>query len=155
MPEADGLITRDQGVVLSIAVADCVPVFLYAANPRAIALVHAGRAGTLENISGVAVRMLQDAYGCDPGSIRAVIGPSICGDCYEVAPEMAEAFRAAGYIARGRHVDLWATNRQQLLECGVGAGMIVVSGCCTLEDDRLYSFRRDRTAERNLAVLAL
>ena len=152
---ADGIVTNVPGITISISVADCVPVYLFALDVGAIGLLHAGRAGTLLGIAAKGVRLLSERYGASRGSIWAVVGPSICGGCYEVSPEMAEHFRAAGLIARERHIDLWASNRVQLERVGVPAEQIHVAGMCTAEEGELFSFRRDATAARNLALLVV
>lgn len=152
---ADGIVTATPGITLSISVADCVPVYLFASDVGAIGLLHAGRAGTLLGIAVKGVRLLSECYGASIAGMRAVVGPSICGGCYEVSPELAAEFEAAGLVAQGRHIDLWASNRVQLEAAGIPAAQIGVSGLCTAEDGRLFSYRRDATAARNLGVFSV
>ncbi|MDE7080821.1 MAG: polyphenol oxidase family protein [Muribaculaceae bacterium] len=96
--DTDALITRLPGVWIGVRTADCVPVLLCADDIRAIAAIHAGWKGTRSDIVGATVRRLVD-MGADAARIRAYIGPCICADCYEVSPELAEEFRAAGLAA--------------------------------------------------------
>jgi len=153
--EADGLMTDSPDAVLCVGVADCVPVWLFDPVTRSGALLHAGREGSVAGICAAGVRALQEAYGARPGDLRAQIGPSAGPCCYEVSPEMASDYRRRGYPVRGRHLDLWELNTLQLAGAGVRPGHMAVSGACTICGDRFFSFRRNNSRERNLAVLRL
>lgn len=151
LAEADGLMTRHAGIPLGITVADCVPVFL--SSPEAVGVVHAGRAGTALGIAGRAVKALVAAYGVEPSSLCAVIGPSAGPCCYEVSPDLRDSCVEAGMVARGRHLDLWASNRAQLQAAGLDPARIRLDGRCTICQAGFYSFRAHRTARRNLALI--
>ncbi len=90
----DGLITCRSRLWLTIRTADCVPILLADTRRPAVAAVHAGWRGTLGRIAEKAVGELQAAWNCRSSELRAVIGPSIRPCCYEVGPELAEAFQA-------------------------------------------------------------
>jgi len=49
------------------------------ANSRVVSagIAHAGWRGVAKNIAGRMVSILQNEYGCDPGTIRAEVGPHI------------------------------------------------------------------------------
>lgn len=151
----DGLITNVPGLPLAIFVADCVPVFLFDPVGRAIGLVHAGREGTLLQIATHAVGMMQHAFGTHPGNLHALIGPSAGPCCYEVSPELANAFRLAGFRTDGRMLDLWQANAQQLSLAGIPEMQIMVSGICTICSTRFFSYRHGDTICRNMALLML
>ena len=90
--EVDGQITNESGVVLYVLGADCVPVFLVDVEKKVISAVHAGWRGTADNIVQAAIDKMKDKFGSDTKDIKAVIGPSICQDCYEVSADVAEIF---------------------------------------------------------------
>ena len=90
--EVDGQITNESGVVLYVLGADCVPVFLVDVEKKVISAVHAGWRGTADNIVQAAIDKMKDKFGSDTKNIKAVIGPSICQDCYEVSADVAEIF---------------------------------------------------------------
>lgn len=151
LAEADGMITAEPGIPLGINVADCVPVFLYA--PGACALVHAGRAGTAQQIAAQAVTALSSRFGVPPSSLFALIGPSAGPCCYEVSADARAACVAQGMAARGNHLDLWLSNRGQLRGAGVPDAHIHVTEWCTICQPGFFSYRAQGTASRNLAVI--
>ncbi len=153
--EADGLTTREPGLAIGVGVADCVPVFLFDPAVRCAAAVHAGRIGTQGGIAILAVEELVRLYGARPDRIHALIGPSAGPCCYEVSGEMAEIFSHSGLPARGRYLNLWAANSQQLALAGVPESHVRISGICTICDGRFYSHRADVSPGRNLAVLMI
>ena len=83
----DGHVTDVPGTALAVTVADCTPVFV--AHPRAIALLHAGWRGTASQILRVGLEAML-ALGCPANECEVHLGPSICGNCYEVGPEVFE-----------------------------------------------------------------
>ena len=151
--EADGLYTQDTTCVLGIRIADCVPVFLFDPVNRAGALVHAGRAGTFQKIAAKAVQSLKQVYQSEPNNIYAIIGPSAGPCCYEVNEKMAQEFSENGGVAQGRHLDLWQSNRAQLLQEGLAPEHIHLSEICTLCSDQFHSYRSNAPTARNIAVL--
>ena len=92
VPQTDGLVTATPGLALMVLVADCVPVLL--ASPGAVGAVHAGRAGSAAGVVPAAVAALV-GLGADLAATDALLGPSICGACYEVPAEMQASVEAA------------------------------------------------------------
>lgn len=93
--DVDGLVTNVAGLILLTQHADCTPVFLVDPVHKAVAAVHSGWRGTIRRIVRNALETMHAAFGTDPGDILAAIGPVIGGDCYEIGPEVADAFREA------------------------------------------------------------
>lgn len=153
LPETDALVTDTPGLALGIRVADCVPVYLFDPVRRVIGLVHAGREGTVLNISGAAVEVMGQDFGVTPGTVHALIGPSAGPAAYEVSEELARAFTDAGLPARGRMLDLWGANVQQLAAAGIPESQIRVAGECTMTGGRYHSHRTHGDGQRNLAIL--
>lgn len=90
----DGALTTDRSIVLSVTVADCLPVYLYDPFKEVFALVHSGWKGT--GIAENAVEMMVGKFSCRPGDISAVIGPGIGACCYDVPAERAHILGAYG-----------------------------------------------------------
>jgi YfiH family protein len=150
---ADGLITNQPEVVLTVQTADCVPVLLVDPKHRAVAAVHAGRAGTASGIVDVAVERMRESYGCDPQDIIAALGPGISGNCYEVADECLVPFRArypdwrefcTPLSEEQWLLDIPEAIRRQLMVVGVSEERIGKFSFCTFsESGRFFSYRRD------------
>jgi polyphenol oxidase len=145
---ADGHAWIAAGVSAAVTIADCVPVFL--AHPSgAAAVLHSGWRGTVAGISERAVAWYR-SRGLAPGALRAHLGPAICGDCYEVSPDVYA--QVTGQIVSGPTLlDLRAAIAGRLQTVGVHA--ISVSEWCTrCHNDRLYSHRAG-DAGRQIGVL--
>jgi YfiH family protein len=91
-PAGDGLMTAKPGVLLTIRIADCLPVLLVDPQQRAVAAVHAGWRGALARVIEKAVGDMRRAFDSDPQKLIAALGPSIRACCYEVGEEVVEAF---------------------------------------------------------------
>ena len=144
-PATDAAVTAVAGVALAVLTADCVPVLL--ADPRAgvVGVAHAGRAGAAAGIVPATLTAMT-GLGAVPGSCEVLLGPAICGACYEVPEAMRDEVEAAvpGSACRTRRgtpgVDLRAGLRRQLAALGVAR--VGVDPRCTAEDPDLYSYRR-------------
>ncbi|WP_290058555.1 peptidoglycan editing factor PgeF [Amycolatopsis solani] len=147
----DALVTATPGVALVVLVADCVPILLADAEAGVVSAVHAGRVGTRVGVVPAAVAAMREA-GAETGRIEALLGPAICGDCYEVPAEMAADVEkhVPGSACKTRKgtpgLDLRAGLWRQLADLGVGK--IGVDPRCTNEDKTLFSYRRDGTTGR-------
>lgn len=142
--EADGFVGVAAGRLFVVTVADCVPVYLVDPESRAFALLHAGWRGAAAGILGIALDRLSREHGRPPGAFRMHLGPAICGDCYEVGPEVPRAFgREPAADPGGRSTfDLRAELTQRALSRGVESSRITVSALCTrCDQDRLHSHR--------------
>jgi YfiH family protein len=139
LAEADGVVTRRRDAAPAVLVADCLPVVV--AGQRAVAVLHAGWRGLAGGVLEEGVRGLRE-YGEQEG-LEAAIGPGIGACCYEVGPEVREAFTAYGSeVWRGRNLDLEAVARRQLERAGVG--VVHTLGLCTsCHPELFFSHRRD------------
>ena len=93
----DALVTDVPGVAIGARTADCIPVLMYDPVHRAVAAVHSGWKGTVLKIAAKALSVMASKYGTSAADIIAVIGPGIGPDSFQVGPEVAEAFLAAGF----------------------------------------------------------
>jgi hypothetical protein len=91
-PKADALITNTPGLLLGVQTADCVPVLLADTKRRAVAAIHAGWRGTLARIVQKTLGRMRMEFGTRARDVVAALGPAIGGGCYEVGPEVAQAF---------------------------------------------------------------
>ncbi len=152
-PSCDGLVTRSTQVALAVLVADCVPVLL-AGSGGVVAAVHAGRPGL---VAGVVPRTLEVMRDLGAGRVDAVVGPSVCGRCYEVPAAMRDVAAQVQPVSATVSwtgtpaVDVAAGVVTQLGEAGVAVRW--VPGCSRERDD-LYSYRRDGQTGRFAGVVA-
>ncbi|MBC8256879.1 MAG: peptidoglycan editing factor PgeF [Candidatus Marinimicrobia bacterium] len=157
-PAADGLVTTSSDILLTLKVADCVPVFLFDPRKRIIGLVHSGWKGTVENIVQNAIRLMQK-NGAETEDIRCYLGPAIGTCCYEVDGEVARKFDDKAKVKineRKWKVGLHDQISLQLVEMGIPAQNIGVSNMCTYELPKCHSYRRDgENAGRMFAFLGL
>ena len=161
----DALTTNVPGVAISVRTADCIPVLLYDSVHKAVAAVHDGWRGTVQRLSQKVIDFMRERYGTDSSDLKAVIGPGIGPDSFQVGQEVVDAFASAGFpmdkilsdrgpkcpteddpMAGGLHIDLWRANCWLLEESGVSSANIQVAGICTYRNnDRFYSARREGT----------
>lgn len=93
-PKADALITSTPGLLLGVQTADCVPILLADTRRRVVAAIHAGWRGTLARIAVKTLGRMTMEFGTRPRDVVAELGPAIGRCCYEVGPEVAQAFAA-------------------------------------------------------------
>ena len=146
--DGDGLVTDRPGHGALVWTADCVPVLIAGAD--VVAAVHSGWRGSAADIVGTAVGVLERTFGAAPRTLRAALGPSVCGRCYRVGPEVPVALAAFGLDEHrwldGDHVDLRGFLATRLEALGVPPEEIETVGGCTVESPDLASFRRDGEA---------
>lgn len=156
--DVDGLITDIPGITLVTFFADCVPLYFLDPVHKAIGLSHSGWRGTVKRMGQVTVDAMKEAFGTRPEDIIACIGPSICGDCYEVGEEVADEFADAFHEKyhdvillkkqNGKYqLDLWKANEIVLKEAGIKGDNLTVTNICTYCNPQLL-FSHRRTAER-------
>jgi polyphenol oxidase len=151
----DAIFTDAPRLALAVQVADCVPVLVAEPVGRLAGAAHAGRAGLAAGVVTALVTAMTAAGG-QPGRMRALIGPAICGGCYEVPAAMQDEVSAVVPEARCQTragtagLDLVAGVAAQLAAAGVG--QVSRDGRCTRESADLYSHRRDGTTGRFAAL---
>jgi len=147
----DALVTRQPGLALAVLVADCVPVLLVDTRAGVVGAAHAGRTGTAAGVATATVAAMT-RLGARPQQLDVLLGPAICGACYEVPPQLqaeveAEVPGSATATRAGTTgLDLRAGLARQL--AAVGVRTVVSDPRCTAEDPTLFSFRRDGVTGR-------
>lgn len=146
----DGHVTDTPGTALAVTIADCTPVFV--AHPGgAVAALHAGWRGTAARILDVGLDALT-AMGYPADECVVHLGPSICGACYEVGPEVLSAVYGIPATGKGQ-LDVREVLREQARRRGVQ--QISASSACTrCHADRFFSHRGGDPG-RQLGVIAL
>ena len=155
---SDALVTDDSNLVLSITVADCLPLYFYDPTKKVIGLAHAGWRGVENRISLEVVKTFEQNYHSVKSDIQVFIGPHIGACHFEVRDDVAKKFLSWPEFITERagkiFIDLAGIVRQQLLDFGVPIENINISSECTYcLSDKYFSFRRDNPGEDNMEVM--
>ena len=161
VPGVDALITDRPGLAVAALAADCATVALFGHDDRTVAVVHCGWQGLVADVVGETVSALRARRVV---VAAAVLGPSVCGQCYPVPSERADAVRQACSSAVGTVAVVTCADGQPGVDVGAGvaarlqelapSAVIARSRSCTVEDPTLFSYRRDgRTGRQALVVV--
>ena len=152
-PTCDAMITTKPGISLAVMVADCIPLLFV--SKEAVAAVHVGRAGLINRVAIKALHQMQTMGAID---VHAIIGPSICGRCYEVPFEMQQDVIAD-------HPRAFATTHTGTPGLDLPSGLIAelvsegvtyeASTVCTMEDELFFSHRKHNPTGRFAGVVSL
>lgn len=152
-PTCDGLITTKPSVPLAVMVADCIPLLLV--SKESVGAIHVGRAGLVNRIALKAIHTMRSLGAID---IHAILGPSICGACYEVPFEMQQEVMQEHPLA-------YATTRKGTPALNLPKALIAdlvsvgvsyeASDICTFEDQMYFSHRRTNPTGRFAGVVTL
>ena len=146
--EADGHLAAERGIVLTVSIADCVPIFM--AHPSGIVgLLHSGWRGTVGRIVDAGINAF-GRLGLPPDELKVHLGPAICGRCYEVSADV-RAQLTGQPVNRAGNVDLRSLIAEHARELGV-SDISVSPDCTKCDNDRYFSHRAGDTG-RQIAVI--
>jgi YfiH family protein len=148
----DGFFTNQNGILLTLCFADCVPLYFIAPERKMIGVAHAGWKGTVNEIARKMVNAWE-VEGIAPEEIYVTIGPSICGKCYIVDDKVINFVeniledgeeKPYNLIKEGQYaLDLREVNRKILNSAGIPEKNIAVTELCSSCDEEFFSHRRD------------
>lgn len=152
-PTCDALVTTNPDLSLAVMVADCIPLLLI--SDAVAGAVHVGRAGL---VNGIANHTIEVMRNLGARNIHAVLGPSICGKCYEVPIQLQAQVSAI-------HPDSYSTTRNSTPALDLQAGLVAqlisqdisfeASTVCTMENSLYFSHRRDNPTGRFVGVVKI
>jgi YfiH family protein len=167
----DALVTQQARLCICVSTADCIPILLYDAETKSVAAVHAGWRGTAARIVEKVIAEMTARLGTRPSALRAVIGPGISLEAFEVGDEVYEQFSNNGFdmeqialrfpdtknpAQQKWHIDLPLCNRLQLCCAGLSEQNIFTADICTYRNPAFFSARREGIATgRNMTCLTL
>ncbi len=159
LPAADGLITSEADLPLAIMVADCSCLLVSNREGQVIGSFHAGWRGVFANMPFHAAKAFENGWGISPKELVVWISPLICGECFEVGPDIWESFKREWgdrfTLEDPLRIDLPKLIRHQWVDSGVDPENIESPGLCTFEQTTLFSHRRGETPNgRMMGVLS-
>jgi YfiH family protein len=152
-PTADALVSGIPGIALAVQVADCIPLLLH--SEESVAAVHVGRKGLMNGVALSAIEVMKEMGA---RRIQAIIGPAICGKCYEVSQEIHDEVielhpDACSTTAEGKPaLDIIKALHKVLMDTEISVDN---QSRCTLENVDLFSYRRDGVTGRQAGVISL
>ncbi|QGT99698.1 Multicopper polyphenol oxidase [Candidatus Syntrophocurvum alkaliphilum] len=159
----DGMICNTPNLYLLTYYADCVPVFFYDPQNRAVGLAHSGWKGTMGNIAVETVYAMEKNFNCHRQDIKVYIGPGIARCCFEIQKDLvekvSEKYNEISDIIllkdnNGYKWDLHSTVRIMLEKYGVLSKNIICSSLCSFcNSDLFFSYRRDRGSTGRMTAL--
>lgn len=166
----DGLITNLKNVALVTYVADCQSILIYDTKNKVIGNVHSGWKGTLTRISTNAINIMINVFNSNPEDIKIYISPSIHKCHFEVGEELKEEFikefsdiNIEDYITKGDYkeeqkyyIDTVEINKKVLMNLGIKEENISSSDICSVCNDEIHSYRKDKPNDgRNVTLICM
>jgi len=154
--DTDGVVTNNKDLILSIQVADCIPIYLYDYRNQNIGLIHAGWRGIISGIIEKGIEWMKELKSI-PINIKVVLGPSIKQCCFEIGPEVAKLFDNK-FQENGRgdrtRLDLQNVVIDKLIGMNIQNENIIDLKECTCCSNQYHSYRKDgNNAGRMIAMI--
>ena len=141
----DGMVTQEKNIGLLIRHADCQSAIFYDPRQKALANVHCGWRGSVQNIYQKTIQALHDLYGSQPSDLHVCIGPSLGPQFAEFKhyrEELPKNFWS--FQVKPEYFDFWAISQNQLIQAGVPKKQIEIAEICTYENrEECFSYRRN------------
>jgi hypothetical protein len=155
--EGDAMVTNIPQKFLVMQVADCQSVLIYDSVQQVVANVHSGWRGSISNIIGQTLQVMEKSFGCRAQDIVAGVGPSLgpcCAEFVNYEKEIPKMYWK--YRDNNNHFDFWAISCDQFNEAGVPTENVELSRLCTKCDSkRFFSYRKKATTGRFAAFIGL
>jgi len=153
----DALVTDVSGKFLMVQLADCQSILLYDPIQKVVANVHCGWRGSIKDILGRTVDVMNKRFRCNSRDIIAGIGPSLgpcCAEFINYRSEIPEKFWH--YKSANDHFDFWSLSRDQLIGAGLLRENIETGGICTkCNTESFFSYRGEGQTGRFASVIGL
>ena len=152
-PACDAVFTREPGIACAVLTADCLPVLLMSDDGQEVAAVHAGWRGLANGAIATAVERFSLS-----SRLKAVIGPAIGFEAFEIGVEVREAFaNAPEYCFRTLEGDKYLADLHAIaewqLECLGIRCLSGLSGCTVRQNHQFYSYRKEGQTGRIASLI--
>ena len=156
-PHADAIYTTEKGIGLGVTHADCQAAIFYDPVHEAIAVVHSGWRGSVQNIYARLIDTMHRELGTQPHNLVVCISPSLGPDHAEFKNyrhELPKDFW--DFQKKPLYFDFWGISKMQLAKCGVLDKNVEIAGICTYcSHDDYFSYRHEKDTGRNATVVAM
>jgi len=156
--KTDALLTQERKRTLIMFFADCMPIYIYIPKIRLVGLVHSGWRGSIRDFPLKVIRFIKNSYNVESREIFVSVGPSIHACCFEVKEDFINQLprEYSNFIIKRENktfYDLTALVKYQFGKEEIPNSNIEISDICTFCNSKFYSFRRDKTLNRNLGYI--
>ena len=156
IPIVDGFVTDMTNVYIVIKGADCTPVLIYTKSKKAVGGCHSGREGTRKGIVKELIGKMIAEYNISVDDLIIMIGPAISGANYQVSEEIYTDFVNSTGVEQDYHnIDMQKVIVRDALAMGVNKDNIILNNDCTFADPNFFSYRRDKTKNRQLSIIGI
>lgn len=157
IPQCDALTTQSKNLGLMILQADCQAAIFYDPVHRAIANVHCGWRGSVQNIYQHTIHRMQKEYHTKPQDLLVCISPSLGPDNSEFIhykTELPESFWQ--FQPKPNYFNFWEISQWQLSLAGILTHHIQIACIDTVSNPQDYfSYRYSKNSGRQTTICAL
>ncbi len=156
IPIVDGFISSLPNTFIVIKGADCTPILIYAKNKNVVGACHSGREGTKNGIVKTLIKKLITEFNVSIEDLVVMIGPAISGSKYQVSEDIFNEFLATTKIEQDyRNIDMQKVIIHDVMGMGINMEQIVMNDKCTYSNHNYFSYRRDKTKDRQLSIIGI
>ena len=156
IPQCDGLITPAKNIFLAVRTADCFPILIYDDEKGVIGVAHSGREGTKQKILEKILTIMKESFFCMAENIKVEIGVGICAKHYQVTTHIVDEFKTVfPDLEITEYLDLQSVIIDTALKNGIVNTNIKIIKGCTFENEKYFSFRRDKNAKRQISGIGM
>lgn len=141
----DALITNVPNYIIGVKIADCAGILIYDPVWKVVAAVHSGWRGTLKKILPKTIEKMTSVFNSNPKNLLVYISPLASVENYEVGKEFENLFP---YSIVRRNGKIYFDNKKEILTQLISSGArienVEVSDLCTIANQNLHSYRRDK-----------
>ena len=147
-PDCDAIVTNQEKILIGVLSADCGPVLFVDKEVGVVGCAHAGWRGAIDGVLENTVKEMVN-LGAKKKNIKAVLGPCIAQDSYEVSEDfrflfLAESAKNAVYFKSSGMKYLfdlkgYIENRLNKLKI---ASVSIMSEDTYSDEEQFYSYRR-------------
>ena len=150
---SDGIFTRNKNIACAVLTADCIPLLVTDRLGSFIGCIHAGWRGLKSNIIE---KFFDNTFFRKRSDLKVFIGPSISRDMYEVSGDILSSF--SEHTSHFKHnnsgkYNMDIKNIAHDILRKIGITDVTISSACTYKDDRLFSYRKNKTTGRFISLI--